>query len=101
MHLVHVFIHVQPLFREAFIEATRANVAGSNLEPGIVRFDLLQETDDPDRFVLVEIYQSPDDIEKHRATAHYLTWRDTVSEWMMEPRRGVKYDKLAPTDGAW
>jgi autoinducer 2-degrading protein len=96
MIIVHVYIHVHPHDVATFITATRENARNSIAEPGIVRFDLLQQSDDPTRFVLIEIYRGPDDPAKHKETAHYLKWRDTVAPMMAEPRRGVRYDALTP-----
>lgn len=100
MFIVHVFIHVKPEAREAFITATLENVRNSIQEPGIARFDFLQDAD-PNRFVLVEVYRSPDDAEAHKETAHYLTWRDTVAEMMAEPRSSKKYTNIAPDEAGW
>lgn len=100
MFIVHVFIHVKPEAREAFITATRENVRNSIQEPGIARFDFLQDAD-PNRFVLVEVYRSPDDAVAHKDTAHYLTWRDTVAEMMAEPRSSKKYTNIAPDESGW
>lgn len=101
MHIVLVHIHVQPVFREAFIQATLENARNSIQEEGIARFDFLQNKEDPNRFTLVEVYYTEADQEKHRQTAHYLRWRDTVAEMMAEPRQGVRYINLFPEEGAW
>ncbi|MBK8022902.1 MAG: antibiotic biosynthesis monooxygenase [Chloroflexi bacterium] len=98
MIIVHVNIHVKPEYRDAFIAATLVNAQNSVQEAGIARFDFIQQQDDPNRFVLVEIYQSPADADLHKATAHYQIWRDTVTEMMAEPRQGVKYNALFPTE---
>jgi autoinducer 2-degrading protein len=94
MLIVHVHIHVRPEDVDRFIDATLANARESIEEPGIVTFDLIQQNDDRTRFVLVEIYKTKDDPAKHKATAHYATWRDTVAPMMAEPRRGVTYSAL-------
>jgi quinol monooxygenase YgiN len=101
MLIVHVFVHVRPESVDAFIAASQENARQSALEPGVVRFDLIQQADDPTRFVLVEIYRTPDDPARHKETAHYATWRDTVEAMMAEPRRSVKYRALAPAPAAW
>ena len=101
MHIVQVTIHVKPECVEAFQEASLANARNSVQEPGIVRFDVLQQADDPTRFVLIEVYRTPDDPAKHKETAHYLTWRDTVAEMMAEPRQGVVFQNVFPDDTGW
>jgi quinol monooxygenase YgiN len=101
MLIVHVFVHVTPESVDDFIAATIANHDASVLEPGVVRFDVVQEEGDPTRFLLVEIYRSPDDPARHKETPHYATWRDAVAPMMAEPRRSVKYRALAPAPAAW
>ncbi|HEV7992356.1 MAG TPA: putative quinol monooxygenase [Gemmatimonadaceae bacterium] len=101
MLIVHVFVHVKPESVAAFSEATLANARSSVQEPGIIRFDVVQQDDDPTRFLLIEIYRTPDDPAKHKATAHYATWRDAVEPMMAEPRRSVKYHALFPEPAAW
>ena len=101
MFIVHVFVHVKPEFVEAFKAATIQNARNSVQEPGIARFDVIRQQDDPTRFVLVEVYRTPDDPAKHKETAHYQTWRDTVAEMMAEPRSSVKYDNVFPGDERW
>jgi (4S)-4-hydroxy-5-phosphonooxypentane-2,3-dione isomerase len=97
--LVHV--HVKPEFVGAFIEATKENARNSVQEPGIARFDFIQQVDDPTRFTLIEVFRSDNAPAKHRETAHYLTWRDTVTDMMAEPRLGVKHVNIFPDDGGW
>lgn len=99
MLIVHVHIHVKPECVDAFMTATRANASASLLEPGVLRFDLLQRADDPARFVLVEIYRDDAAAAAHKETAHYPVWRDTVAAMMAEPRYGVKFNKLYPVGG--
>jgi autoinducer 2-degrading protein len=91
MLIVHVQIHVKPEFVEAFAQATRENARNSVQEPGITRFEALQQADDPTRFLLMETYKDSGDQARHRETAHYAKWRDTVAEMMAEPRTPVKY----------
>jgi quinol monooxygenase YgiN len=98
MLIAHVFVHVLPDAVDAFIEATKANAAASVQEPGIARFDVVQELDDPTRFVLVEAYRTEQASVDHKATAHYATWRDTVAEMMAEPRSALKYRDIAYPD---
>lgn len=91
MHIVHVSVQVRPDAIDAFTAATLDNARNSMLEPGVLRFDVLQQPDDPARFLLVECYRTPADQLTHRETAHYLRWRDTVAPLMAEPRAAVKY----------
>jgi (4S)-4-hydroxy-5-phosphonooxypentane-2,3-dione isomerase len=91
MLIVHVQIHVKPEFVGAFAEATRENARHSVQEPGITRFEALQQADDPTRFLLMETYKEAGDQARHRETAHYAKWRDTVAEMMAEPRTPIKY----------
>jgi quinol monooxygenase YgiN len=101
MFVVHVHVHVKREFVEAFREATLENARNSVQEPGIARFDIMQQLDDPTRFVLVEVYRTPDDPARHKETAHYQTWRDTVAEMMAEPRSGTRYESCFPDDEGW
>lgn len=101
MFIVHVHVHVKAEFVEAFKEATLENARNSVQEPGIARFDVVQQLDDPTRFVLVEVYRTPDDPAKHKETAHYKKWRETVADMMAEPRHSVKYANVFPDDNGW
>ncbi len=92
MHIVHVHIRVNPDAVAAFSAATLKNVHNSVREPGVARFELLQEAAEPTRFVLVEWYRTAADQELHRSTAHYVAWRDAVAPMMAEPRRAVRYE---------
>lgn len=96
MLVLHVTIHVLPEHVDAFRAATLDNAWHSLQEPGVARFDVLQQEDDPTRFVLVEAYRDADAPAAHKETAHYLRWRDTVAPMMAEPRRGVRCAALAP-----
>jgi autoinducer 2-degrading protein len=96
MYIVHVHSHVKPEAIQAFINATLENARNSRQEPGVARFDVLQQKDAPERFLLIEVYLSPDDPAKHKATAHYARWRDAVESMMAEPRQSFKYDMLSP-----
>jgi quinol monooxygenase YgiN len=91
MPIVHVHIRVKLESVEAFRQATIANARESVKEPGIARFDLLQQEDDPARFLLIEAYRTAEAPAQHRETAHYQAWRDTVADMMAEPRTRVKY----------
>jgi autoinducer 2-degrading protein len=101
MHIVHVFCHVKPESAEAFKQACIDNARNSVQEPGIARFDVIQQQDDPARFVLVEVYRTADDPARHKETAHYARWRDAVADMMVEPRSSVKYANIFPDDRGW
>jgi quinol monooxygenase YgiN len=101
MLIVHVFVHVKPDCIAAFKSASLENARNSVQEPGIVRFDVIQQTDDPTRFVLIEIYRTVEAPAHHKETAHYATWRDTVADMMVEPRSSLKYVNLFPDDKGW
>ena len=101
MVVIHVHAQVKPDAIEAFREASVCNAAQSVQEPGVARFDVIQQQDDPTRFVLVEVYRSADAVAAHKATAHYAAWRDTVAPLMAEPRTGVKYSNVFPDDNGW
>ena len=101
MLVVHVQVHVKPECVEAFKQASIANARESLKEPGIARFDLVQQQDDPARFVLVEAYRTPEAPAAHKETRHYQTWRDAVAPMMAEPRSSVKFGNLFPEDAAW
>lgn len=101
MLIVHVFVHVKSDQVEAFRKTTLENARNSIQEPGIARFDIIQQQDDPTRFVLVEVYRTPDDPAKHKETAHYQKWRDVVAEMMAEPRTSIKYTNLYPDEKGW
>jgi len=98
MQIVHVHVHVRPEFVEAFKQVTLENAAHSVKEPGIARFDVLQQTDDPTRFILVEVYRTVQAPGAHKETPHYRLWRDAVMKMMVEPRQGVKYNNIFPDD---
>ncbi len=101
MYIVHVHVHVKPEFMEAFKQATVENASHSVQEEGVARFDVVQQTDDPTRFILVEVYKSVKASAAHKETAHYLKWRDTVADMMAEPRQGIKYSNVFPDDNGW
>jgi autoinducer 2-degrading protein len=101
MHIVIVDIHVLPERLEEFKAATLENAASSLQEPGVARFDFLQQGDDPTHFVLFEAYYQPEDQQKHRETAHYQAWRDRVASMMAAPRVGTRYVNLFPPDHQW
>jgi quinol monooxygenase YgiN len=101
MHVIHVHVRVRSDAVDAFREATLVNASHSLREPGVARFDVIQQQDDLARFVLVEAYRTSDAIAAHKETAHYATWRDAVAPMMAEPRSSVKYTNLFPADGAY
>ena len=101
MQIVHVYVHVKPECVEAFKAATLENARQSVREPGIARFDIVQQADDPTRFVLVEAYRTPDAPALHKETKHYQVWRDAVAPMMAEPRTSVKYANVFPEDAGW
>ena len=102
MYIVHVFVHVKPEFIDAFKAATIENASNSVKEPGVARFDVIQQQDDPARFVLVEVYRDAVDAPAaHKQTPHYARWRETVDVMMVEPRSAVKYHNIFPADGGW
>jgi autoinducer 2-degrading protein len=101
MHLVHVHIHVKHEFVEAFKQATLENAAKSVQETGNIRFDILQQAEDPTRFVLVEIYRTSEASAAHKETAHYRLWRDAVMKMMAEPRQGIRFVNIFPQDADW
>ena len=101
MLIVHVLVRVKPGFVDGFTAATRENARNSVREPGVVRFDVVQQDDDPTRFVLIEIYRTPEDPARHKETAHYAAWRESVEPMMAEPRRSVKYRALFPEPASW
>jgi len=101
MLVVHVHVQVKPECVEAFKAATVANARSSVQEPGIARFDFVQQADDPARFVLVEVYRTADAPALHKETAHYAAWRDTVAPMMAVPRTSVKYGTVFPDAAGW
>ena len=101
MFIVHVFVQVKKEQVEAFKKATIENARQSLQEPGIARFDVVQQQDDPKRFVLVEVYRTSDDPAKHKETAHYKKWRETVAGMMAEPRSSIKFSNIFPNEEGW
>jgi autoinducer 2-degrading protein len=99
--IVQVHVHVKPEDVEAFRAASLANAQASVQEPGIARFDVMQSQDDPTRFLLSEVYRTPEAPAAHKATAHYLRWRDTVAPMMAEPRAATKFVNAFPDDDGW
>ncbi len=101
MLIVHVYVQVKPEAIAAFQAATIANASASVREPGIARFDVVQQNDDPSRFVLVEVYRTPESAVAHKETVHYAIWRDTVAPMMAAPRTSLKFTNAYPADNGW
>ena len=96
MQVTMVHVHVKPAHIADFIAATRKNHEASVCEAQNLRFDILQSRDDPARFVLYEAYTCEAAAAAHKQTTHYLSWRETVADWMAEARQGISYDGLYP-----
>jgi autoinducer 2-degrading protein len=101
MLVIHIQVRVKPDFVEQFKAATLANARESVREPGIAGFDIVQQQDDPTRFVFVEAYRTSEAPAAHKETRHYQVWRDTVASMMAEPRSSVKFTNLFPDDQNW
>ena len=101
MIIVHVFIQVRPDRIEDFKDATLANASASLREPGIARFDVLQDADDPTHFLLVEVYRTKEVPARHKETAHYTHWKEAVAELMAVPRTKKIYDSIFPDQKGW
>lgn len=101
MLIVHIQVHVKPECVEAFKEATLANARASVQEPGVARFDIVQQQDEPARFVFVEVYRDAAAAAAHKETKHYPVWRDAVAPMMAGPRQSVKFDNVFPEDKDW
>jgi quinol monooxygenase YgiN len=101
MFIVHVFAHVKADSVEAFRAVTIENARKSIQEPGVARFDVIQQQDDPTRFVLVEVYRTAEDPARHKETTHYQRWRDAVADMMAEPRSSIKYHNVFPGEKDW
>jgi quinol monooxygenase YgiN len=101
MLVVHVHVNVKEDQIDAFKAASVENAQNSVQEPGIARFDVIQDNEDPSHFVLVEVYRTADDPARHKETAHYLKWRDAVAPMMAEPRSAVKYSNIYPGEDGW
>ena len=99
--VVHVHVKVKPGAEEDFRRATRENAVASLREPGVARFDVVQDQEDPSRFVLVEVYRDAAAPAAHKETAHYRAWRDAVAPLMAEPRTSRKFSAVYPEEGRW
>ena len=102
MLIVHVHVRVRPERTADFLAATLVNARASLGEPGVLRFDVIQEDADPGHVVLVEVYRDADAAAAHKLEPHYATWRDTVAEMMAEPRASTKFSAVFPAgSGDW
>jgi len=101
MLVIHIHVQVKPECVDAFKQATLANARASLQEPGVVRFDVVQQQDDPARFVFVEVYRDAAAAAAHKETAHYPVWRDAVAPMMAAPRQSVKFVNVFPEDAEW
>jgi (4S)-4-hydroxy-5-phosphonooxypentane-2,3-dione isomerase len=101
MLVVLVYVHVKHEYLQAFKEATLENARNSVQEPGVARFDIIQQEDDPTRFVLVEVYRDAEAPARHKETPHYARWRSVAEDMMAEPRSGVRYQSLFPGEEGW
>ena len=101
MQIVLVHVNVKSQFIEAFKQASLENASHSIREAGVARFDVIQQIENPTKFVLVEVYKTAEAPAAHKETAHYARWRDTVAEMMAEPRQGIKYTNIFPGDDNW
>ena len=101
MLIVHVKILVKPLCVDGFIKATLENAVASLQEPGVARFDVIRDTQDPNRFILVEVYRDASAPAAHKDTAHYAKWRDAVADMMQTPRTSTRFENVFPDDHGW
>ena len=101
MIILQVHIHVKPEFTEAFRSATIDNARHSSQEPGIARFDFLQDSDDPNRFSLWEVYYNEEGVAAHKLTAHYARWVETTKDMFAEARTRNWYKGIFPADADW
>jgi len=101
MLIVHVHVQVKPEFVDGFKAATLLNAQCSLQEPGVLRFDVVQQQDDPTQFVLVEVYRDTAAAAAHKETKHYPVWRDVVAPMMAAPRTSVKFSNVFPDDQQW
>jgi len=101
MHILLVYCTVKPDQIEPFIAATIENARNSRQEPGVVRFDFVQQADDPTRFSLIEVYRTPEGLAAHRLAPHYLAWAEKVPDMLAEPRTRNFYTNIDPSDAAW
>jgi len=101
MLVVHVHLKIKPECLQDFIEVTRQNARESLKEDGIARFDLIQQKEDPTRFILIEAYRTSEAPSLHKKTRHYALWRDLVEPMQAEPRYSLKFESLYPEESEW
>lgn len=101
MLITLVYAHVKPEAVDLFKQASLENARNSVKEPGVARFDVVQQVDDSTRFVLIEVYRSAEAPASHRETAHYKKWREAVEPMMAEPRTRAQYANLFPDEKGW
>lgn len=101
MEIVHVHVRVKPNAIDAFRNETIKNAEKSLQEPGIARFDVIQQANDPTHFVLIEVYRTPDASGKHKETKHYKEWRNAVESMMATPRKSIKFTEVFPVGEGW
>ena len=102
MIVYRVIVHVTNGRIRDFIAATKENHAATRKEPGNLRFDVLRKAGEPSEFLLYEVYISKEAVAAHKKTPHYMKWRDTVADWMAQPREGIEYEVVCPPDeSAW
>jgi len=101
MQIVLVHVSVKSQLVEDFKKGSIDNASHSIKEAGVARFDVIQQTEDPTKFILIEVYKTAEAPAAHKETAHYARWRDTVAEMMSEPRQGIKYTNIFPGDDHW
>ena len=100
MYIVSVTVVVKPEFVDAFKAAILDNARNTRKEPGNIRFEVSQEVADPTRFLLYEVYHDKAGFAAHQQTPHYARWRDKVTDWMAQPRQGVKHRAIFYGDGS-
>ncbi len=101
MIIVSVYVSVKQQMTEEFIRATKENAKNSINEPGIIRFDFIRQADSPSDFLLLEVYKNEDAISRHKQTAHYNKWKNTVEDMMSVPRKSIKYTNIFPDEVNW
>ena len=101
MVIVHVFIKIKPGTIEPFKAATLKNAQNSIKEPGILRFDFMQQEDDPLSFLIVEVYKDNNAVAQHKETAHYAEWRQSAEHLIAEPRKRIQYINIFPEEREW
>jgi len=101
MLVILVSVKVKSESIEGFLKETLENTESSVKEPGVARFDIIQQVDDPTQFILIEAYRSTEAPAQHKETAHYKKWRDAVEKMMLEPRRSVRFTNIYPENAGW